>query len=199
MRFPYYLLAFLLLAGCVGTPVLPPAADPQLAWQQHREQLAGLDRWSIDGRIAIQTGNEGWHASLEWQQRGDGYTIALSGPFGQGAVRLEGDGDRVTLRTGEDEALVDDDPELLLYRQLGWRVPVNALRYWVLGIPAPGPEVHELNAQGFLARLQQAGWNIEFRDYARQGDRALPGKVFVSNHQARVRLVIDQWTLGAPS
>jgi len=199
MRALYYLFAALLLTGCVSAPVIPPAADPQQAWQQHQLQLTALTRWAIDGRIAVQTGDEGWHASIEWQQQDDRYTIHLSGPFGQGAVQLEGDGERVTLRSGDEQPLVDDDPELLLYRQLGWRVPVNALRYWVRGIPAPGPAVQELNPQGYLARLQQAGWNIEFRDYAHQGRQVLPGKVFVSNHKARVRLVIDQWTLDGAS
>jgi len=189
-----WVVVFLLLglAGCASTPVLPPAADPAQAWLEHRQQLARLQDWQITGRIAIRTENEGWHASLDWRQQAQGYLINLTGPLGQGSVQLEGDGRRVTLRSGE-EAVVDDDPERLLYRQLGWRVPVPALRYWVVGLPAPGPAEQELNEQGHLAKLRQADWTIEFRDYVAQDSLVLPGRIFVSNHQAQVRLVIDHF------
>lgn len=190
----HWLVALLLLGlgGCAGTPTLPPVADPAQAWQSHRQALERLHDWQLTGRIAIRTENEGWHASLDWRQQAQGYLINLTGPLGQGSVQMEGDGRHVTLRSGE-ESVVDDDPERLLYYQLGWRVPVPALRYWVLGLPAPGPAEQELNAQGHLARLRQADWNIEFRDYAAQGAWVLPGRIFVSNHQAQVRLVIDRF------
>lgn len=188
----FVVILLLGLGGCATAPRLPPAADPAQAWQAHRQQLAGVQNWQITGRIAIRTEDEGWHASLDWHQQAQGYLINLTGPLGQGSVQLEGDGRRVTLRSGE-EAVVDDDPERLLYHQLGWRVPVPALRYWVVGLPAPGPAEQELNEQGLLARLRQADWSIEFRDYAPQDGLVLPGRIFVSNHKAQVRLVIDRF------
>lgn len=195
MRFFGYLLLGALLAGCASAPVIPPATNPQQTWQAHRADLARLDRWEIDGRIAVQKGNEGWHADIEWQQRGDAYDILISGPLGGGSVRLRGGNGHVTLRTSKGQTLTDSDPEHLLYRELGWRLPVHALRYWVLGLPAPGAAVWAINPQGFLGRLQQAGWSIEFRDYAMQGRTALPGRVFARSPGAQVRLVIDTWTL----
>lgn len=185
-------LVFLLLAGCAATPVMPPVADPQQAWRDQQQQLARVAQWQLGGRIAIRTEDEGWQASIDWQQRDQGYTIQLTGPLGQGSLRLEGDGRVVTLSRGDD-VLVDEDAEALLYRQMGWRVPVAALRYWALGLPAPGIAEHELNPQGLLARLRQSGWNIEFRDYTRRGDLMLPGRLFISNHHAQVRLVVDRW------
>lgn len=195
MRFGWYLLLGALLAGCASAPVMPPAAHPQQAWRQHLDTLERLDHWSIDGRIAVQRGNEGWHANIEWQQRGPAYDILISGPLGQGSVQLKGDGQHVTLRTSKGQSLSDSDPETLLYREMGWRLPVDALRYWVLGMPAPGPAESALNPQGFLERLRQAGWNIEFRDYAAQGSTVLPGRVFVKGSRGQVRLVIDSWKL----
>ncbi len=185
-------LLFLLLAGCAATPVAPPVADPQQAWVDHQRRLAGVAAWQLGGRIAIRTEDEGWQAGIDWQQQEQAYLIQLTGPLGQGSLRLEGDGRLVTLSSGDD-TLVDEDAETLLYRQMGWRVPVAALRYWALGLPAPGAAEQELNPQGMLARLHQAGWNIEFRDYTRRGELTLPGRLFISNHSAQVRLVVDRW------
>lgn len=188
------LLLPLLLAGCATTPVevLPPAADPQQAWHEHQQQLVGVNAWQLGGRIAIRTEDEGWQATIDWQQDVQDYIIQLVGPLGQGSLRLQGDGRFVTLSDGE-ATLVDEDAEALLYRQMGWRVPVHALRYWALGLPAPGEAEQELSPQGLLARLRQAGWNIEFRDYTRRGELLLPGRLFISNHNAQVRLVVDRW------
>lgn len=188
-------LLFLLLAGCAATPVappLPPAADPQQAWHEHQRQLAAVDHWQLGGRIAIRTENEAWQASVDWQQQGESYVIQLVGPLGQGSLRLQGDGRLVSLSDGEN-TLVDEDAETLLQRQMGWRVPVAALRYWALGLPAPGAAEQELDPAGLLARLRQSGWNIEFRDYTRRGELLLPGRLFINNHRAQVRLVVDRW------
>lgn len=187
--FPVLLL---LLAGCAATPELPPVADPSQAWADHQHRLAGVAAWQLGGRIAIRTEDEGWQAGIDWKQQDQDYLIQLTGPLGQGSLRLQGDGRLVTLSSGDD-VLVDEDAETLLYRQMGWRVPVAALRYWALGLPAPGPAEHELNPQGLLARLHQSGWTIEFRDYVRRGELTLPGRLFISNHRAQVRLVVDRW------
>lgn len=187
--FPVLLL---LLAGCAATPELPPVADPSQAWADHQRRLAGVAAWQLGGRIAIRTEDEGWQAGIDWRQQEQAYLIQLTGPLGQGSLRLEGDGRLVTLSSGED-TLVDEDAEALLYRQMGWRVPLAALRYWALGLPAPGAAEQELNPQGMLARLHQAGWTIEFRDYVHRGELTLPGRLFISNHRAQVRLVVDRW------
>lgn len=186
-------LALLTLAGCSTVPPRPQPADSQLAWQQHQQRLAALHNWRITGRLGIQTGHEGWHASLDWQQHNNDYTIRITAPLGQGSLLLQGDATNVLLQTSEGETVSAEDPGLLLYQEFGWKVPVASLRYWVLGLPAPGEAVTALDEYGRLSHLQQAGWEIEFLDYETQQGVELPGRVFVSNHQAKVRLVINAW------
>ncbi len=193
MRLLWLALA-VLQAGCAVTPVAPPAADVELAWSEHRASLSGMDRWHLHGRIAIRTEDEGWNASLDWQQQLQSYEIQLTGPLGQGNLQLSGDNGHVVLRSGDDQ-WEDVDPESLLYRATGWRVPVAALRFWVLGLPAPGPAEQQLDVHGYLDKLQQSDWHIEFRDYARQGTLVLPGRIFVTDRNAQVRLVIDRWDI----
>lgn len=184
----------LFLAACTGVPVQPPAADPQAVWKNRQEQLAGIRNWALVGRIAIHAGEESWQAKIDWQQHREKYRIDLLGPLGHGSLRLEGDAGGVRLSDGE-QVRVATDAGTLLYKELGWRVPVADLRYWVLGLPAAGPADVEINAQGYLAKLEQAGWSMEFSKYAGYEGVVLPGRLFIHNHQARIRLVVDRWEL----
>lgn len=186
-------LALLLLAGCSVAPPRPQPADSQQAWQQHQQKLTALNNWRLTGRLGIQSGHEGWHVSLDWQQNNGDYTIRITAPLGQGSLLLQGDATSVLLQTSEGETVSAEDPGQLLYQEFGWKVPVASLRYWVLGLPAPGESVEALDEYGRLSHLQQAGWEIEFLDYEVQHGVELPGRVFVSNHQAKVRLVINEW------
>jgi outer membrane lipoprotein LolB len=197
-RFTLLGLALLLLAGCTGAPPRPQPLDREQAWQLRQQALGSLHSWSLSGRLGIQTGHEGWHMSISWEQRQGGYTIRITAPLGQGSLLLEGDTSGVLLQTSDGESVRAEDPGLLLYQQFGWRVPVAALRYWVLGLPAPGEAQRSLDEYGRLSHLQQSGWEIDFLDYENRQGIELPGRVFVNNHNAKVRLVIGDWQLAGP-
>ena len=96
-------LLLLLLAGCTMAPPRPQPTDTQQAWQQHQRQLAGLHNWRLSGRLGIQTGHEGWHASLDWQQYNGAYTIHITAPLGQGSLQLQGDATSVQLQTSDGD------------------------------------------------------------------------------------------------
>lgn len=188
------LLLVLLLAACAPTPPRPqPETTPEQSWQLRQQQLRQLSHWQLSGRLAVQNEHEAWHMSLEWQQRQDRYSLNIIAPLGQGSMKLHGDAVQVMLITDEGETINSNDPDLLLYQQLGWKVPVSALRYWVLGLPAPGDNQQTLDEYGRLSQLKQAGWEIEFIDYQPRLGVELPRKVFINNHRAKVKLVIGNW------
>lgn len=191
----------LVLGACEAIPTqAPQTLATEQSWRVRQQVLSALGVWSLSGRIAIQTPAEGWHAALTWEQQGEAYAIQLSSPLGQGALQLNGDPAHVILRTsaGEDSA---QDPETLLERQLGWRLPVSGLRYWVLGLPDPNMplEHQELDGQGRLIRIRQSGWDIEFRRYAAASRVDLPDKLFLNNANAEphleVRIAVERWEL----
>lgn len=187
-------LLLLLLSACSQMPTRSPAFDPELAWQERQYRLASLQEWSLAGRLAILNDHEAWHVSINWEQQQQNYAILLSAPLGQGSLKLSGDADTVTLQTDEGESVSASDPGELLYSQFGWKVPVKSLRYWVLGVPAPGNQREEqLDEYGHLVQLQQDGWEIRFLDYESRMGIELPGRVFVNNHKAKVKLVISDW------
>jgi outer membrane lipoprotein LolB len=182
-----------LLSACGTVPSRPPAADPESAWDAHRHAVLAVDAWRLNGRLGVLSDGAGWHASLFWHQDNGRYDIRIVAPLGQGSVRLVGDDSQVRLTTGSGEQAVAENPSRLLHERLGWRVPVEALRYWAIGLPAPGTAVKTLDERGRLATLHQAGWSIRFLDYQERTGLDLPGRIVANHPDAEVRLVVNAW------
>ncbi len=186
-----FLLVTLVLAGCASHP--PLTEEYPIRWRQHAEAVRTWQSWELQGRVAVQIGEEGWHASLLWQQFPEHYLIQLSGPFGQGGIRLEGDAAQVRFVQGKRVA-VAQDAEALMQQELGWSLPVNGLQRWVLGLPQDErTAVPAFDAEGQLARLQEAGWELEYQRYAPQGKVYLPVRLRLQSGDLKVRLVVDRW------
>ena len=183
------------LSGCATAPRVD--SIPQLDWSERQQQLAQLQRWSFSGRLAIKDANdESWSASLRWQQDGDSYDIQLSGAFGQGAARLSGHDGYAVIEMAEHSALTANSAEALMQQQLGWSMPVQGLKYWLLGMPVPGSVGQTaFNEVGRLQSLRQSGWQVRYRDYLDVDGLELPRKLELENPRLRARLVIDRWQL----
>jgi len=182
-----------LLAGCAIERgiALPPMDD----WETRRAVLGRVSEWSFSGRIGVSAGDEGFNGRLRWSQRQDSYEATVSGPFGAGSVRLDGDGRRVRLTDPEGEVTELVDAEHDLHTMYGWTIPVASLRYWALGIPDPAtPAVTEFGEDGQLARLAQNSWVVEIGQYREASGQPMPRRITASSTETRVRLVIDGWT-----
>lgn len=196
----YWLLIGLILAlGACSTLPVPPGTDgaTEALWQQRQQALAALQSWNLNGRIAVLSAQQGWHAGVRWLEQDGEYQINLDAPLGQGAAEISGNDAGAVLRTGDGEFSAASAEDLLEQR-LGWRLPVSGLRYWVRGLPdtrAP-VESQALDAAGRLTRLQQAGWDIEFKRYASAGPLELPDKIFLTHAGSalEIRLVIERWS-----
>jgi outer membrane lipoprotein LolB len=195
---PGLLVGLSLLSGCATVPQRPPAELDRL-WQQHRQTLEQKTDWALTARIAGSTEDDGWSGKLSWQQAGENYQIHFQAPFGQGAVQLLGSPGQVEMRTSDEQVVVADDAESLLFQQLGWRLPLKGLRYWVLGLPMPisaatqASPVLAFDDAGRLASLQQSQWQVSYEAYSQVDGLVLPKKVYLENHAMNLRLVIDRW------
>ena len=79
-----------LLAGCATLP--PPS--PETDWSARREALQSLDAWTLDGRIAVAAGEEGFSGGLRWSQAADRADISVSSPIGGKRLAIRVDGGR---------------------------------------------------------------------------------------------------------
>jgi len=176
-----------LVAGCsqlAQTPATADRFDPKAA--------AALQNWSAEGRLGIRMQRESHSANLDWQQQGDEYRIALTGPLGQGGLRIEGDSRYVSLRqAGEEKIHRAATPEALMQQLLGWHLPLSHARYWIRGLADPGAVSTPLNAPavGFV----QAGWTVEYLRFAPAAGQLLPEKLRLQHKDLRLTVIINDW------
>jgi len=195
------LFSTVLLAGVLsGCETVPESAepvavdDPVVEFESRQAVLGNIQQWFARGRLVLATATDSDNATVRWDQRADGYTIRLSGPLGVGAVELRGSDGEVVL-TADDKQYRAPDADTLLRDVAGMAVPVNGLRYWLMGLVAPGEEVVELRFDngGRLEYLEQGGWKIRYLRYSKTDLLDMPTKVFMDSVQVRARIVVQEW------
>jgi outer membrane lipoprotein LolB len=189
MRFWLPLLACAsLLVGCKTTQVRPTA--PLARWNERVATLAHAHAWQLDGRAAAALGQQGWQASLDWRQSDDSSELHLAGPLGIGALVLNMSPAGLALNGAAPSPAVAAQLEA----RLGFDLPLENLRFWLLGIPNPDvPFEVTRNASDRAQHLSQAGWSIDYDQYRPQGDDELPARIVLTRADARVRIAVDRW------
>ena len=187
----YGLLLLLAVAGC-ATRQAREVAPTTLDLSSPRYAI-----WQIRGRVSLIKGEQGWHASLNWREDAGRYRLDLSGPLGQGALRIEGDETGVRLQTADGHDYIARDADVLVRTVTGWQFPVAGIRYWVRGVPVPGvPAAVNTDAGGRLVHLVQSGWEIRYDRFQDLDGRAWPTRLRLTADDISVVLVVDEWTLG---
>lgn len=194
------LVGVVLLGGCAIAPVVP-IAHPRAVWQAHRARVEQLSVFHLRALAGVRTGTHGGSLMLHWVTRPGRVQIRGYGPFGTLIFRLRimVNGAHLTTRQGHYAAA---NADALLARLTGWPLPVGGLRYWIMGIPAPGVvSVLTLNKQGLLGSLWQNGWVVRYQRYRRTHAGRLPWRLTLV-HRAdgttpafRIRIRVEQWQI----
>jgi len=162
--------------------------------------LNDLERWQAHGRLGVSGPETGGSGSFDWLQRGDRAEIQIRGPVGVGSVRLELQGDGIRpelhLQTSDGRTLEADAAWDELEARLGAPVPAGQLRYWLLGLAAPGEHEWTEEHEGGVRTLEQGGWRIDYQRYSTDPGARVPVKMRAASGDASVRIVVDRWRLG---
>lgn len=185
----------LLLAGCATAPPRAPL-DPEA----QEQALRGLPGFQLNGRTAVAAAGEGFNASVSWRQLGDQSTLKLSGPVG-GSLTLTWRPGYLRVVSSRGETLEGAEAEQAVAAQLGFVPPFEALRYWVLGLSAPGepPSQQQADDNGRLALLVQQQWQIRYERWSGAalagGQAQLPQRLTATRDDVRLRVFVDRWKL----
>ncbi|MCX7041986.1 MAG: lipoprotein insertase outer membrane protein LolB [Gammaproteobacteria bacterium] len=182
-----------LLAACAPTPVRPRAQGDETLQAAREAKLAAQASWSFSGRVAISTAGNAGNARIEWKQDGANYDIRLSAPITGQGWRLRQTGGVVSLDGLEGGTRQGTDPEAMLEEATGWRIPLSAMASWVRGARSTGLSDIDFDASGLPATIRQAGWAVEYRGWT-DAATPLPLRVFASQPDASVRLVVERWS-----
>ncbi len=176
------------LCACVSTrPALAPAPAP---WDRRLAELQHAVAWQLDGRAAVAVGTQGWQASLNWRQNGADAELHLAGPLGVGALVLKATSQGLSL----NGAPPSDTVVAQLQERLGFELPLDDLRFWLLGVPRPDLVFDLLrNDQDRAQQLTQDGWTLNYDRYVPVNGDLLPARVVLNREAVRVRIAVDHW------
>ena len=188
----------LLLAGCFGNVKPESPADngntpqAQQNWELRREALRQVRNFTLQGRLA-ETGLVSFGGDLSWIQTGNTFQARFYGPLGVGAVAISGSPGNMQIQN-KNGTYQTQQPEALMQQQFGWSLPVDGLRYWVLGLPAPGDAALKLDDSGHILSMTQNGWDLVYTEYQTVAGLDLPKKFSISDPQRGFRVLIDVWS-----
>jgi outer membrane lipoprotein LolB len=73
-------------------------------------------------------------------------------------------------------------------------LPLAELRWWLLGIPAPGDaELNQDAASGEIHGFVQSGWRVVINSRAPDLGFALPRRLTAEREGARMKLLVETW------
>lgn len=148
--------------------------------------------FQITGAIAARNQQHGWIANFTWVQRGrKDYQILLNGPLGSDTIDITMHHGILTYREG-NKVIQSKDPETLLAKETGIRIPVSDLYDWIRGRPAPGPVTaitRDPSKEHDIVLLKQAGFVIHYDKY----EHHYPHKIRLESRQLLIKIVIKSW------
>lgn len=182
-----FLLWPLLVVGCTISPLQTLNPD------------SPLSQWQLSGKFAIKTVNQAQGLTIHWQQNNQQFDIKLLTLFGITALTIEGNEQLVTIEA-DDGPVQGHSAEQLIWQLTGWHIPVNQLRYWLIGEVTNASAV-TLTPQGFfhqgiiLDSLNQP-WQLTLGNYKLVQGRHLPHSLRLQQGKSLLKLAITQWRLG---
>ena len=172
------LLALALLHGCASVP--SPQQPVVQVWQS----------FSLAARVSVRYGEESLSGQMHWRAGAGGDEVLLSSPLGQGLASINRNEAGVTLTRPGAATVVAENVEMLTQSELGFRLPLSGLRYWIQAGPDPARESRvRRDAGGGVAQIAQDGWKIDYLEFSENR----PRKIHVTREGLEIRLVIDSW------
>jgi outer membrane lipoprotein LolB len=159
-------------------------------WERRLLELQHATTWQLDGRAAVAVGTQGWQASLNWRQRGADAEVHLAGPLGVGALVLN----KTPAGVSMNGAPPSDAVLSQLQDRLGFELPLEDLRYWLVGLPNPDTaSALQRNDQDRVQQLTQDGWTVDYDRYMPVKGDLLPARLVMSREGVRLRIAVDHW------
>jgi outer membrane lipoprotein LolB len=185
-----------MLAGCSTAP--PPTTVPgpgaDAPWVAQRAALEKLDRYALNGKVAVAANGQGFTASLRYHQQPQRADLALDGPLGIGGMRIALEEHSLAVTNSRGEALDGEAARAEIERRLGFELPLGELRWWLLGLPAPGQsDVDAAADSGEVRGFVQNGWHVAINTRAPALGFALPQRLTAERGGARLKLFVERW------
>ena len=195
-KFISFLLVILILSGCSSLKHLDE--DEQLKrWDKHQASVKEILAWKITGRLSVKNFNDSAMMNIHWAHSNDAYEIRLIAALGQGTFLIKGSNKGVSIQTPKNEIFTANTLDQLIYEQLRWDIDLNALKFWIRGVPEPNIKYSQLflDENGRLSDMKQSDFTVSVLRYQDSNGLFLPEKLFIKGKNIQLRLIINNWDI----
>jgi len=148
-----------------------------------------IKSWTIDGRLLI-SADEVLTTNLNWRHTRVMDNLKLAGVLGLGAITIKLNETGIVIDKGYGKPLYSANVNEFIAQQLGFVVPITALRRWVVGKPLNGIPVIQLK-DGF----EQLGWQVTYNKFVETQVGWMPYKLKITKDRIKLKLVVDKWEI----
>lgn len=185
------LAAWLLLSS--GCAFMQPSPQLEYNWANNQKLVLQQPNWRAKGRILIRNADNSWQANLEWQHTEQLDRLQFRTALGQTVLTIESMNQVVAVTDDQGVTSLGSEQELLAAH--GLTAPLDALGFWVRGVPKPDISYSRTGNQDPEANgFDQDGWQIRYDRYDLVQQLWLPHRVSLRQNEVLLRYVIDEWT-----
>ena len=208
------LTSILALTNCTQIPTKQTSTltKEQQHYLNTQNQLrTNIKTWALVGKTSTQIKpKKRVIALVNWQQQAKQiYQVIIQGPLGAGRIQLSSEtnpntGEHQVRLTTQKNELITTTPQQTLHQETGLNLPINALAWWLKGLPEPSV-IHTITKSqpsGLTERFSQHNWTIRYAEFTQvqtpEGTPVfLPKKVYLDGQKAgntvSMKWVITQW------
>lgn len=178
----YILIVICFICGCVST-----SQNLQVNGKKNYHLPPKLENWQIDGRISLSVENESSHANFRWNQKNNEFRLRLSFVGGFKSIIVLGNDFGVE----EIEGIQSDEKNLI--DTLNNSLPIEQLKYWLLGKSNPNLDFRMINLSEDEVAFSQLDWTIRVMKVQKFNSLVLPKRILIENIDSNAQIIIDKW------
>ncbi len=142
--------------------------------------------------MSFSDGQEGGSGQVTWRKDSSEIQVNLRAPLSTKSWSLTEERNQSIIQMSTGEVIVGQLAQQLISEQVGWKIPWDSLKYWVIGQPSEAGQVDEpITAEGFA--IEDQGWHIQYSRLKSNGDGVLHHKVIAKKEAYSIKLIIKKW------
>ena len=178
----YILIVICFICGCVST-----SQNLQVNGKKNYPLPPKLENWQTDGRISLSVKNESSHANFRWNQKNNEFRLRLSFVGGFKSIIVLGNDFGVE----QIEGIQSDEKNLI--DTLNSSLPIEQLKYWLLGKSNPNLDYRMINHSEDEVAFNQLDWKIRVMNVQKFNSLVLPKRILIENIDSNALIIIDKW------
>ncbi len=194
-------LCTVLLSGCSTTPTKQTQVLIKQMPQQRIAQLAKLQQWRVQGKIAFFEKANRNSATLTWQVDDKSKTqqLNLTSYLGINVLQLDSSDNNHKIQV-DGKTYQGRNLEALIHSLTGFTLPTQALTFWLKGIPYQESDsiIYQAETrlpQSLISHYNNQLWQVNYSNYQQIDDYSLATKFSIKKDDLLIKIAINKWSV----